>query len=159
MNSEIKGNRRRAHRLRTGRYSERNRIYHVVTSTHDRIPYFTKLFSGRVVIDAMHREDEAGHVETLAFVVMPDHLHWLFILCGSRSLSTAVGTMKSYSTRRLNSLLERRGRIWRQGFYDHAIQNDEVLVHVARYIVTNPLRAGIVKTVRQYSLWDCVWVK
>ncbi len=149
----------RAHRLRIGRHSERNRTYHIVTSTLDRTRFFANLFAGRIVTNAMRREDEAGHVNTLAFVVMPDHLHWLFTLSGSRSLSKAVGTMKSYSTRRLNEHLVRSGQVWRSGFYDHAIRNDEVLVHVARYIIANPLRAGIVRSVRQYSLWDSVWVK
>ena len=159
MSQESESHKRRAHRLRIGRHSERNRTYHVVTSTQDRTRFFTNLFAGRIVVNAMIREDDAGHVNTLAFVVMPDHLHWLFTLSGSRSLSKTVGTMKSYSTRRLNSQFGRRGRIWRSGFYDHAIRSDEILVQVARYIIANPLRAGIVKSVGDYSLWHSVWVK
>ena len=159
MRQQFECRKRGVHSLRIGRFSEPRRIYHVITSTKDRSRIFSNLFAGRVVINAMYREDEAGHVDTLAFVVMPDHLHWLFKLNGSRSLSSTVGTMKSYSTRRLNSLLKRRGRIWQSGFYDHAIRSDDVLVHVARYIIANPLRARIAKSVRQYSLWDSVWVK
>ena len=147
-----------AHRLRFGRCSEKNRIYHVVTSTDGRETLFSNLYAGRLVVNAMQREDEAGHTTTLAFVVMPDHLHWLFRLNGSRSLSGTTGTMKSFSTRQINSILGRRGRIWRPGFYDHAIRIDEVLVQVARYIVANPLRAGIVTSMRHYALWDSLWV-
>ena len=147
-----------AHRLRIGRCSEKNRIYHVVTSTADREPYFSNLLVGRLVVNAMRREDEASHTTTLAFVVMPDHLHWLFSLNGSRSLSDTTGIMKSWSTRQINSFLGRRGRIWRPGFYDHAIRVDDVLVRVARYIIANPLRAKLVTSVRHYSLWDSVWI-
>ena len=159
MKREKSSPKRGTRSLRTGRFSEPRRIYHVTTSTHDRSRIFNELFAGRVVVNAMRREDAAKHVDTLAFVVMPDHLHWLFRLNGSRTLSSTVGTMKSYSTRHLNAVLKRRGRIWQPGFYDHAIRSDEVLVHVARYIVANPLRAKIVNSIQQYSLWDCVWVK
>ncbi len=148
-----------AHRLRLGRYSEKNRIYHIVTSTFRREPLFSNLYVGRLVVNAMQREDAAGHSTTLAFVVMPDHLHWLFRLNGSRSLSGITGTMKSFSTRKINLFLGRGGRIWRAGFYDHAVRVDEVLLHVARYIIANPLRAGLVTSVRRYSLWDSVWIK
>ncbi len=146
------------HRLRFGRCSEKYRMYPVVTSTNGREPVFSNLYTGRMVVNAMQREDEAGHTTTLAFVVMPDHLHWLFRLSGSRSLSGTTGTMKSFSTRQINSFLGRRGRIWRPGFYDHAIRIDEVLLQVARYIIANPLRAGIVTSLCHYSLWDSVWI-
>jgi REP element-mobilizing transposase RayT len=106
----------------------------------------------------MKREDDAGYTKTLAFVVMPDHLHWLFQLIGDRSLTTSVNTVKSYSTRRINVIVKRQGRLWQKGFYDRAIRKEEDLVSVARYIVANPVRAGFVKSIRLYSLWDATWL-
>jgi hypothetical protein len=32
------------------------------------------------------------------------------------------------------------------------------LVAAARYIIGNPLRAGLVTRIGDYPLWDCVWV-
>jgi hypothetical protein len=29
---------------------------------------------------------------------------------------------------------------------------------MARYVVANPLRAGLVQTLRNYPLWDAVWL-
>ena len=113
---------------------------------------------GRAVVQSMLREDRAGHTMTLAFVVMPDHLHWLFQLAGSRSLSRTVNTMKSFAARQVNGLANRRGPVWQRGYYDRAIRRDEDLVTVARYIVTNPLRAGIAKSLRMFPLWYAVWV-
>ncbi|MFP3408382.1 transposase, partial [Pseudomonas sp. SIMBA_065] len=48
--------------------------------------------------------------------------------------------------------------IWQPGYQDHALRREERLVHVARYIVANPLRAGLVKSVRDYPHWDAVWL-
>jgi hypothetical protein len=32
------------------------------------------------------------------------------------------------------------------------------LQSVARYIVANPVRAGLVRRVQDYPLWDALWV-
>ena len=106
----------------------------------------------------MRREQEANHAETLAFVVMPDHFHWLFSLEGRRSLSVSVNTVKSFSAREINRILGRRGEVWQRGFYDRAIRCEEDLEHVARYIVANPLRAGIVDSIGHYPFWDAKWL-
>jgi len=144
--------------LRKGRRSLANQIYHVSSATAGRRTLFLDLDCGRVVVSAMRREQQAGHAETLAFVVMPDHFHWLMLLSGSRALSVCVNTVKSLSSRRINQRLGRHGQVWQTGFYDRAIRRDDDLVRVARYIIANPLRAGIVETVCDYPLWDAKWV-
>ena len=106
----------------------------------------------------MRHEHESGHVESLAFVVMPDHFHWLFSLSGSRSLSECIKNVKSYSARRVNDVLGSSGDVWQTGYYDRAIRQEEDLEGVARYIVANPLRAGIVSSVKEYALWDAKWL-
>ena len=105
------------------------------------------------------RSDSDMHTDTLAFVVMPDHLHWLFSLIGSRSLASVVGAVKRHSAREINLLYDRRlAPLWQHGFHDHALRSDEDIVHVARYIVANPLRAKLVNHIGDYPLWDSAWL-
>jgi len=106
----------------------------------------------------LKREDDAGHTKTLAFVVMPDHLHWLVQLTGTRSLSVSVNTIKSFASRNINQIIGRSGPVWQKGFYDHALRVEEDLAAVARYIVANPLRAGLTRSVSDYPLWDAIWI-
>ena len=141
-------------RTRFGRHSAINHIYHVTTSTNRREPFFRNLAYGRILVNAMQREQIAGHANTLAFVIMPDHLHWLIQLSGVRSLSRSVNTVKSFATRRIN----RKGRLWQPGFYDRAMRKEDDIVDVARYIIANPVRAGIVRSVGKYALWDVIWL-
>ena len=149
----------RGHRaLRRGRYSQRHRIYHVSTATLDRRPVFADLSSGRIVVRAMRREDEAGHTETLAFVVLPDHLHWLVRLTGTRELSSSVSVVKSYTSRRLNKMVDGTGPVWQRGYYDHALRDERSLQDIARYIVANPIRAGLANRFGDYPLWDVKWI-
>ena len=99
-----------------------------------------------------------GCVESLAFVVMPDHFHWLFSLSDSRSLSECIKNVKSYSARRINGISGFRGKVWQTSYYERAIRKEEDLEGVARYIVANPLRAGIVNSVKDYALSDAKWL-
>jgi REP element-mobilizing transposase RayT len=90
---------------------------------------------------------------------MPDHLHWLMSLSAGISLSDVIGRMKRHVSRKINSDLGGIGTgIWQRGFHDHALRSDEDVRDVARYIVANPLRAGLVKRVGDYPLWDAVWL-
>jgi REP element-mobilizing transposase RayT len=144
--------------LRKGRRSLANQVYHVSSATRGRSTLLWSYDCGRTVVRSFWREQDAGYVETLAFVVMPDHFHWLFSLSGERSLSVSVNTVKSFSARKINRILGRHGSVWQRGFYDRAIRCEENLRHVARYIVSNPLRAGIVDSIGDYPFWDTKWL-
>lgn len=105
------------------------------------------------------RSDGCEWSQTLAFVVMPDHLHWLFSLAGNASLSGVVGNIKRHSARKVNELTDRRGLpVWQRGYHDHALRSEDAVIEVARYLVANPLRAGIARRVGDYPLWDAMWL-
>ena len=141
--------------LRRGRFSEPGRVYHITTATHHRRPIFTELGPARTLTQTLYASPD--QFRTLAHVIMPDHLHWLVQLQQS-NLSDAVKTVKSVSSRRISTLAGIEPPIWQSGFYDHALRRDEELVQVARYIVANPIRAGLVSSPRAYSHWDAIWL-
>jgi len=76
---------------------------------------------------------------------------------GDEDLAVVVRTLKSRSARAVNHLLVREGPVWQRGYYDHAVRRDEDLRRLARYMITNPLRTGLVEKVGDYPLWDAVW--
>jgi len=57
----------------------------------------------RIVVREMRRVHDADALNSLAWVVMPDHVHWLFQLGSSVSLSTVVKAFKARSAHRLKS--------------------------------------------------------
>ncbi|MEY3873268.1 MAG: hypothetical protein RLZZ296_2263 [Pseudomonadota bacterium] len=138
--------------LRNGRFSQPGGVYLVTTVTRDRLPVFKCFSSARCVVHTLQTEHAAGRAMTLAFVVMPDHLHWLLTLGSSVSLSQVVRTVKSVVAHHLG------GRVWQQGFHDHAVRAEEDLLAMGRYIVNNPVRSGLVSKAGHYSHWDAVWV-
>jgi REP element-mobilizing transposase RayT len=89
---------------------------------------------------------------------VPDHFHCLVQLGEGDTLPGIVGRFKSASARQANRVLMRQGPFWTDGFHDHALRRNEDLLDVARYIVSNPLRAGLVERVGDYPFWDAVWL-
>ena len=149
--------------LRVGRYSEEGRIYLLTTATWQRKPLFLNLVWGRIVVQAMRFQENENRIESLAFVLMPDHLHWLLALQSQAKLSEVMKSVKSYSAKQIGSIRREAGelgctRVWQDGFHDHALRREDDLSEVARYIVANPLRAGLVQKIGDYSLWDAKWL-
>lgn len=48
--------------------------------------------------------------------------------------------------------------VWGSGFHDRALRVEEDLLGTARYIVHNPIRAGLVARSGLYPFWDAVWL-
>ena len=145
--------------LRKGRYSEQQRAYFVTTVLAERERrYFTDFACARCVVAEMRALHDDEAVSSLAWVVMPDHVHWLFQLGEDTNLSAAVKRFKACSARRINGHLGRQGALWQKAFYDHALRKDEDVQGVARYIVANPLRAGLVEHIGEYPLWNAIWL-
>ena len=85
------------HRLRVGRVSEPGRLYLLTTVTRKRYPLFLNLWFARAVVQQLRLSDEAGSSRTLAWTLMPDHLHWLIEL-GPTSLDKLMCAFKSRSS-------------------------------------------------------------
>src|SRR6185312_13507319 len=68
------------------------------------------------------------------------------------TLADAVRLLKGRSARAIGRA------IWQPNYFDHAARSDEDLRTMARYIVANPLRAGLVERIGDYPLWDEIWL-
>lgn len=80
--------------LRRGRWSLPHHAYLITTVTHERNPIFRDLCVARILIHEMRYHEQSGWLRSLAWVVMPDHLHWLFILERSCSLAQLIKSLK-----------------------------------------------------------------
>mgnify|MGYP005856770669 CR=1 FL=1 len=148
-----------SHKLRKGRCSENGRCYHLRFAVRDRAPLLGEFAAARCVVAALRAAHTEACGSTLAFTVMPDHVHWLVQLAAETDLATLARRTKSRAARHVNRAIGRSGPLWQPGFFDRAIRPSEELIGIARYIVRNPVRAGLVTSVRQYSHWDAVWLQ
>ncbi len=82
---------------------------------------------------------------------MPDHLHLMVeAIADSSSLPSFVKSFKqqsSYSWKQTCGV-----RLWQRSYFDRVLRDDEDSVAVARYILANPVRAGLCTHPLQYRL-------
>ena len=143
--------------LRKNRHSEDGRIYLVTTTSYSRQAIFRNIALGTIVANEIRNSDDGEKTRTFSYVVMPDHLHWLFSLQPYSSLSAVVRSVKGRAAIRINKSSQRTGAVWQPGFHDRALRDEESLESVGNYIIANPLRAGLVSHADDYPLWDLMW--
>ena len=144
--------------VRLGRTSLPQQAYHITVVTRRRQRYFEPFAAACTAARSFTDARSLGDATLLAWVLMPDHAHWLLQLGDRDSLQVVVGRMKARSARAVNRLRGEKRPVWSSAWHDHAVRNDESLRDVARYIVANPLRAGLVKSVCDYPFWDAAWL-
>lgn len=144
--------------LRKGRASLSNTAYLITATSENREPLFTHYPAACSAARCFEDTALLRESRMLAWVLMPDHAHWLLQLGDQDTLGEVIGRLKSASSRHANRALNRTGPLWSKAFHDHALREEEDLQAVARYIVANPLRAGLVKRIGDYSFWNAVWL-
>ncbi|ARQ88977.1 REP-associated tyrosine transposase [Stenotrophomonas maltophilia] len=143
-------------RLRLGRHSRIGQSYILTTVTQGRRRYFDDATAAQLVMDVVRRLDTEGLTYSLAYVVMPDHIHWLVEL-RAFSLDYVMQRFKSSSALLINRMLGRSGRFWQSSYHDHAIRSDESLLSHAMYVLGNPIRAGLTAQLGEYPHAWCRW--
>ncbi|MGH8632082.1 MAG: REP-associated tyrosine transposase [Burkholderiales bacterium] len=144
--------------LRTNRVSLPGHLYLVTTTTHRRERFFAEFSTARLAVTALNHRETLADSEILAWVLMPDHLHLLVQLGEEDELSALMNRIKSRMGRVVNRHLARTGPAWQCGFHEHVLRREEDIKGVARYIILNPVRAGLVGRVSDYPHWDAAWL-
>jgi len=144
--------------LRKGRWSEPGREYLVTTVTRRRAPVFDDFNDARLFIQELKRLQQEQRCVWLAWVLMPDHFHGLLGLGSGVDLSVTIKFLKARSARAIQRRRGTSGALWQPGFHDRALRKEEQRLAVARYIVANPLRSGLVDKIGDYPHWDSVWL-
>jgi putative transposase len=144
--------------------------YFITAVIVGRQPVFLDAANCRTVVDALAFQRQQGKVELFAFVVMPDHMHWIL---QPRHPHTVTGTVRDFKTftakairnaaiARHNSRMlavfafgalrrQRQGfKIWQDDSWTEPITRDIALHSRIEYIHANPVRAGLVESTTDY---------
>jgi len=79
----------------------------------------------------------------VAYCLMPNHAHLVIQPLGKNALSDILHSIKSYSARKANELIEQSGSFWQSESYDHLIRDEKDLRNQIEYAWSNPDRAGL----------------
>jgi putative transposase len=125
--------------------------YLVTTTTRDRVKAFEDLDFGRLAERELLAIAERERFTLPAYCLMPDHIHVVATGQGADSnLRRLVGSWKQ----KTGYLWSKRGcgRLWQTGYWDRLSRFDEPVSDMVRYVVYNPVRAGIATEPVSYPL-------
>ncbi|MBJ7516571.1 MAG: transposase [Stenotrophomonas sp.] len=138
-----------SHQLRNGRRTIIGQSYILTFVCHARQRCFDSPDAARIVTQQIAVMEARGLLSSYAWVVMPDHVHWMFELL-DQSLGYLAQRFKSSTALRIRRECGHCGPVWQAAYHDHAIRSDESLQRHAMYVVANPVRAGLVESLGQY---------
>jgi REP element-mobilizing transposase RayT len=99
--------------------------------------------------------------DLLAYCIMPNHVHIMISPLKREdnsfyTLSDILHTIKRYTARKCNQVLQQGGRFWHHESYDHAVRDEEDFYYQLCYILENPVKAKLVK---RWDEWKFTYLK
>ena len=112
--------------------------------------YLSRPEIAQVVTDSIrYAESNLRHYNLHAWVVMSNHVHLL--LDPLVEPAVFVNTLKSFTARRANILLDRTGApLWQREYFDHWLRSRSEFDETVACIETNPVRAGLVEKPEEF---------
>lgn len=99
-----------------------------------------------------------GRAGCLAWVLMPDRWHGLVLAPADESLDALVRRFKAITARAVEERFRVNGWLWSRGYNQRALERHEDRLAVARHLISNPVRAGLAKSVGAWPYWDAIWL-
>jgi putative DNA methylase len=91
-----------------------------------------------------------------AWTIMPNHVHVLATPLGTHSLSEILQVWKSFTARKANEILRRKGTFWAPEYFDRAIREEVHFENALAYVVMNPVKAGLCDAPEEWR-FSSVW--
>lgn len=107
------------------------------------------------IVDKALRHFDGQRYLLHAWTVMPNHVHVLFTPVGLHDLSNILHSWKSFSANSANKLLGKTGRFWQPESYDRLIRSERQFHFTVRYILRNPVKAGLCREVHEWPWSGC----
>jgi putative transposase len=88
----------------------------------------------------------------LAYCFMPDHVHLL--IEGSDESADLRGFVRAAKQSTGYQFTQRSSqRLWQENYFDRTLRREDTVVTVTKYLLNNPLRAGLVESLKDYPHW------
>ncbi len=123
--------------------------YFLTFCTAHRRRWFVQADIVQLVSEHILQSAQLFDIAVIAYCFMPDHVHLLVEGCTE---SADASAFVHQAKQRAAYAFVRKwvGRLWQPSYYDRVLRDDEATLAVARYILENPVRAGLVDSPMKY---------
>ncbi|KAA3634662.1 MAG: hypothetical protein DWP97_06565 [Calditrichaeota bacterium] len=156
-------------------FESNGEIFFVTSTIVGFINIFNRNEYAEILIENLNFYQKRGDFVVLAFVIMPNHFHFI-VKTNSMSISNIIGNFKRYTSKQITrKLLEQNdlklieklytfgqnepstdSKIWKPRFDCFTINNIETLKQKIEYIHFNPVKKGIVNTSEDWKYSSAV---
>lgn len=129
---------------------------------HKQLPVLTNNVFRQFVVDSIIEAKDKFKFKILGYVIMPEHVHLVFVPAKNHKVGTIIGDIKSRSAKLILELLRQnqspllrqlkviRNRliryvVWQRRCYDHICRTEEAVREKVNYCHNNPVKRGLVK--------------
>ncbi len=98
--------------------------------------------------------------DVVAYCIMPNHVHLVLTPheiseIADYSLTKIMHNIKRNSANHANKVLGRTGAFWQHESYDHVIRDEAEMERIIKYVLYNPVKAGLVKEQTEWKWSYC----
>lgn len=105
--------------------------------------YLLNLQVSEICKYTLHYQDNKEY-KLICYCIMPNHIHLVFeLLSNNKGISKIMQSIKRISARKSNLALNRTGKFWQDESYDRLIRDDKELYFIIKYVLMNPVNAGL----------------
>jgi REP-associated tyrosine transposase len=124
--------------------------YHVLNRGNGGAAVFHKDGDYLAFLDLLATAKSKYPVKVFGFCVMPNHFHLVLQPATEAALSPFMQWWMTSHVRRYHRHYHSHGHVWQGRFKSFPIQQDGHLLTVLRYVLRNPVRAGLVDRCGQW---------
>ncbi len=111
------------------------------------------------VAESLHYRDGKVY-DLIAFTIMPNHKHLIFTPLeesegGYFPLSKIMHSLNRHTAREANLLLGRQGNFWQHENFDRYVRDTAELERIVKYVLYNPVKAGLVNDWQEWKWSYC----
>jgi putative transposase len=125
--------------------------HHVIQRGNNKEAVFIEKEDREKYLKLLKKYSDKWNSLILAYCLMTNHIHLLVKPQENESLYKMMQGVTLCYTQFVNRCYERTGRLWESRYHSCVVDKDTYLWAVARYIETNPVRAGMVKKAEDYD--------
>jgi putative transposase len=140
-----------SHLKRLDRIWIENPIFFITACTDNRNKLLANSQVAEILIEEWKSAEERHNWFVGRYVIMPDHVHF-FCAPGEeeKDLSLFMKFWKEWTSKKIKKACNLQIDIWQPEFFDHLLRSEESYVQKWDYVLNNPLRAGLVKNVKDW---------
>ncbi|MFN0037949.1 MAG: REP-associated tyrosine transposase [Burkholderiales bacterium] len=127
-------------------------LYHVTSRGDRREDIYLDDLDRETWLEVLSQVCERYHWAIHAWCQMTNHYH-LVIETPEGNLSAGMRQLNGVYTQKVNSRHRRVGHVFQGRFKGILVERDSYLLELARYVVLNPVRAGMVRQVHKWK-WN-----